>query len=92
MVERTAACKKSERQAVDISRLKLWATRNLSPTSNLRKLLLLEKELMTPDEFIAKTGTWLKLARLEEPYYSVRAQVKYDEASLIISKGREFII
>jgi len=75
MVKRTAACNKDERQTVDISRLKLWATRNLSPTSNLRQVLSLEKELMTPDEFIAKTGTWLKLAQIEES--SKKRSIKY---------------
>jgi len=52
---------------VNISRLKKWAYSGLRPDSNLRSILLVEPEVMTVGEFLAKSSTWLKIARLEEP-------------------------
>jgi hypothetical protein len=51
---------------VNISRLKKWASQYLSSSSNLRSVLLLEKETLTKDEFLAKMGTWMILAKREE--------------------------
>ena len=52
---------------VNISRLKVWAYSGLRPDSNLRSILLVEPEVMTVGEFLARSSTWLKIARLEEP-------------------------
>ena len=50
---------------VDISRLKNWAVKSLSPKSNLRALLLIEKDTLQVDDFLSKMETWLKLSRIE---------------------------
>ena len=50
---------------VDIHGMKLWATANLLKTSHLRGILLLEKDILTVDEFLAKMEIWLKLIELE---------------------------
>ncbi len=51
---------------VDIHGMKLWATANLPATSHLRGILLLEKDILTVDEFLAKMDIWLKLIELED--------------------------
>ena len=51
---------------VNISRLKIWAYSGLGPDSRLRSILLVEPEVMTVAEFLAKCSTWLKIAQLEE--------------------------
>ncbi len=50
---------------IDVSKLKGWAARSLSPKSSLRALLLLEKDTLPVDEFLSKMETWLKLSRIE---------------------------
>ncbi|NQT09392.1 hypothetical protein HQ586_09965 [Candidatus Bathyarchaeota archaeon] len=50
---------------VDIHGIKLWATANLPATSHLRGILLLEKDILTAAEFLAKMDIWLKLIKLE---------------------------
>jgi hypothetical protein len=57
---------KRRRQTITILNLKKWAIQSLSQSSNLRAVLLLEKDRLTIEEFLAKQETWLKLARLEE--------------------------
>jgi hypothetical protein len=55
-----------ERSAqVDIRALKLWAKANLPAISRLRGILLLEGDLLTVDEFLAKMDIWLKLFDME---------------------------
>ena len=51
---------------VDIHGMKLWATANLPAISHLRGILLLEKDILTVDEFLAKMDIWLKLIKLED--------------------------
>jgi hypothetical protein len=51
---------------VDIHGVKLWATANLPKTSHLRGILLLEKDILAVDEFLAKMDIWLKLIELED--------------------------
>ena len=51
---------------VDIHGMKLWATANLPTISHLRGILLLEKDLLTVAEFLAKMDIWLKLIELED--------------------------
>ena len=51
---------------VDIHGIKLWATANLLTISHLRGILLLEKDILTVDEFLAKMDIWLKLIELED--------------------------
>lgn len=51
---------------VDIHGMKLWATANLPATSHLHGILLLEKDILTVDEFLAKMDIWLKLLKLED--------------------------
>jgi hypothetical protein len=53
---------------VNINRLKLWAKRNLPSGSHLRELLLIEKDLLTIDEFLSKMDVWLKLIHLENSF------------------------
>lgn len=53
-------------EQVDIHRIKLWAKANLPAISHLRGILLLEGDLLTVDEFLAKMDIWLKLIDLEE--------------------------
>jgi hypothetical protein len=54
------------RSVVNISGLKLWASRNLSSVSHLRAVLVFEKDVLSVDQFLAKMGIWLKLAELED--------------------------
>lgn len=49
---------------INIRLLKKFAL-YLQPTSTLRKVLLSEKDTITAEEFIVKTGTWLKLMKLD---------------------------
>ena len=51
---------------VNISNIKYWAKRNLSSVSHLRAVLLLELDVLTVDQFLAKMDTWIKLAELED--------------------------
>jgi len=55
---------RSER--VDIHGLKVWAKANLPEKSHLCGLLLLEEDLLTVDEFMAKMDLWLKIIELEK--------------------------
>jgi len=52
-------------EQVDIHRVKLWAKSNLPTISHLRGILLLEKDHLSVDEFLAKMDLWLKLIELE---------------------------
>ncbi len=55
--------KRSEQ--VDIHGIKLWAKANLLAESHLRGILLLEKDILTGEEFLAKMDIWLKLFDME---------------------------
>ena len=55
--------KRSEQ--VDIHGIKLWVKANLPAISHLRGILLLEKDILTVEEFLAKMDIWLKLIELE---------------------------
>lgn len=52
-------------EQVEIHEIKHWATANLPIISHLRGILLLEKDFLTVDEFLAKMDIWLKLIDLE---------------------------
>ena len=52
-------------EQVDIHRVKLWAKVNLSEISHLREILLLEEDLLSVYEFLAKMNIWIKLIELE---------------------------
>jgi hypothetical protein len=52
-------------EQVNIHGIKLWVKANLPKTSYLRGILLLEGDLLTIDEFLAKMDIWLKLFELE---------------------------
>jgi len=63
---------------VNIYRIKHWATANLSAISHLRVILLLEGDLLTVDEFLAKMDIWLKLIELEgHPLNQTKDAVRY---------------
>ena len=53
-------------EQVDIHGMKLWAKANLPATSHLRGILLVEGDLLTVAEFLAKMDIWLKLIELED--------------------------
>ncbi len=53
-------------ELVDIHGIKLWARANLLKISHLRGILLLEKDILTVDEFLAKMGVWMKLFNIEK--------------------------
>ena len=50
---------------LDIHGLKLWAKENLPRTSHIRSILLLERDYLAVEEFIAKMDLWLKLIDFE---------------------------
>ena len=50
---------------LDIHGLKHWAKENLPRTSQIRSILLLERDYLAVEEFIAKMDLWLKLIDLE---------------------------
>ena len=45
--------------------LKNWAKDILPRTSQIRSILLLERDFLTVDEFLAKMDIWLKLIDME---------------------------
>ncbi len=51
---------------LDIHGLKHWAKETLPRTSQIRSILLLEREFLTVGEFIAKMDIWLKLFDMED--------------------------
>ncbi len=53
-------------EQVDIQGIKVWAEANLPARSHLCEILLLEKDFLTVDEFLAKMDIWLKLVEFEE--------------------------
>ena len=50
---------------VDIRPLKKWASEYLPRNSKLREIILLEKDQLAPDIFLARMDVWLKLLDLE---------------------------
>ena len=62
---------KVEAGYVNISSLKRWARDNLSHKSTLRSMILLEKDHLTVEEFLAKTDTYQKLCRIEKERRSI---------------------
>ncbi len=50
---------------LDIHGLKSWAEENLPRISQIRSILLLERDSLTVEEFIAKMDIWLKLIDIE---------------------------
>ena len=50
---------------INISKLKEFAYKRLSRRSQLRDLIISEKELLCIDEFLAKIEVWLKIARYD---------------------------
>ena len=50
---------------LDIHGLKHWVKENLPRTSQIRSILLLERDYLAVEEFIAKMDLWLKLIDLE---------------------------
>jgi hypothetical protein len=65
--------KKSKKESInrahfkqlDIHGLKYWAKENLPRASQIRSILLLERDYLAVEEFIAKMDLWLKLIDLE---------------------------
>lgn len=49
---------------IDIKKLKLWARNELS--GSLREVILLERDELTPAEFLAKVEVWLRLLVKED--------------------------
>ena len=65
-------------EQIDIHGMKLWATANLPKNSHLRGVLLLEKDILTVDEFLAKMDIWLKLIELEDhPLNQTKVAVRH---------------
>ena len=56
---------RAQSKQLDIQGLKRWAKDILPKTSQIRSILLLERELLTVEEFIAKMDIWLKLIDME---------------------------
>lgn len=56
---------KAHFKQLDIQGLKLWAKENLPRTSQIRSILLLERDFLAVEEFIVKMDLWLKLIDLE---------------------------
>ena len=50
---------------LDIHGLKYWAKENLPRTSQIRSILLFERDFLAVEEFLAKMDLWLKLIDLE---------------------------
>ena len=55
----------SIRGKVDITGLKEWAISTLGDDSRLRMVLMVERNNLGVDEFLAKMETWMKISRLE---------------------------
>ena len=55
----------AQSKQLNIHGLKRWAKDILPKTSQIRSILLLERELLTVEEFIAKMDIWLKLIDME---------------------------
>ena len=53
-------------EQVDIQGIKHWATANLPTILHLRGILLLEKDHLTVDEFLAKMDVWMRLLNIEK--------------------------
>ena len=56
-----------EGRSVKTEKLKKWAQASLPVDSNLRELLMLERDEIGAEEFIIKIDVWLKLLELETP-------------------------
>ena len=50
---------------INISKLKEFAYNRLPRSSQLRDLIISEKEVLCIDEFLAKIEVWLKIARYD---------------------------
>ena len=50
---------------VDLRRLKAWAAKHLSHGSKLREVIMLDKDQLTSEAFLAKMTVWLALYDLE---------------------------
>ena len=46
---------------VSLAALKAYAASGLSARPMLRRVILLEREYLTPEEYLAKMETWLRL-------------------------------
>lgn len=56
---------RAQGKQLGIHGLKHWAKDTLPRTSQIRSILLLEREFLTVEEFIAKMDIWLKLIDIE---------------------------
>ena len=61
----TDSINKAHPKQLDIHGLKSWAEENLPRISQIRSILLLERDSLTVVEFIAKMDIWLKLIDIE---------------------------
>jgi hypothetical protein len=61
----TESISRAHLKLLDIIGLKLWAEENLPLTSQIRSILLVERDSLTVEEFIAKMDIWLKLIDME---------------------------
>jgi len=50
---------------IDITQLKNWALKHLRQGSQLRDIILLEDDIMLPEEYLAKMKIWLNLYNIE---------------------------
>ncbi len=50
---------------VNIESLKKWVCVNLPTSSILRRVIILEKTVLTAEEFLVKMDVWMKLYSLE---------------------------
>jgi hypothetical protein len=50
---------------IRIAVLKEWVAQNFPRDSKLRELILAERSVLSPDEFVSKLESWLILARNE---------------------------
>jgi hypothetical protein len=75
---------RAQSKQLDIHGLKRWAKDILPKTSQIRSILLLERELLTVEEFIAKMDIWLKLIDMETNTLRAREIRKNNDARAAI--------
>jgi hypothetical protein len=52
-------------KTVNITKLKDFVMENFPPESELRELILSEKDVMPVEDFLSKSELWFKLLRME---------------------------
>ena len=64
-VSRSHSSETTVRRLVDIGRLKGFASKRLGGNSQLKVVLLSERDQLTVTDFLAKMDIWLKLLNIE---------------------------